>query len=74
MRTISGFTLRRGKKVVGVSVINTRTKDMVLTDQNGRYSIVANKKDKIHFKKEGYKTMVLTLDNRLTENVIMKPE
>ncbi|MEM1260144.1 MAG: carboxypeptidase-like regulatory domain-containing protein, partial [Bacteroidota bacterium] len=37
IRTISGFALRRGRMVEGVEVTNTRTKETVFTDYNGRY-------------------------------------
>lgn len=74
LRTISGFALRKGKMVSGVEVTNTRTNESVFTDQSGRYVIAADKKDKIHFKKEGYKIMVLTVGDKPTANIIMKGE
>lgn len=72
LRTISGFALRKGKMVSGVEVINTRTNESVFTDKSGRYVIPAEKKDKIHFKKKGYKIMVLTVGDKPTANVVMK--
>lgn len=72
-RTISGFALRKGKMVSGVEVTNTRTKETIFTDENGRYVITADKKDEILFKKEGYKVMVLTVGDKPTANIIMKP-
>lgn len=72
IRTISGFALRRGRMVMGVQVTNTRTKETVFTDENGRYVIAADKKDEILFKKEGYKLMVLTVGEKPTANIIMK--
>ena len=72
IRTISGFTLRKGRMVSGVEVTNTRTKETVFTDENGRYVIAANKRDEVIFKKEGYKMMVLTVGDKPTANVIMK--
>ena len=74
IRTISGFTLRKGRMIEGVEVINTRTKETVFTDENGRYTIAADKKDKITFKKEGFKLMVLTVGEKPTANIIMKGE
>lgn len=74
MRTISGFALRKGRMVSGVEVTNTRTKETVFTDENGRYTIPADKKDEILFKKEGYKLMVLTVGDKPTANIIMKGE
>ncbi len=74
IRTISGFTLRKGRMVAGVEVINTRTKETVFTDENGRYVIAADKKDEILFQKEGYKMMVLTVGDKPTANIIMKGE
>ena len=39
--------------VAGVAVTNTRTKETVFTDNSGRYTIAADKKDEILFKKDG---------------------
>lgn len=74
VRTISGFALRKGRMVAGVEVTNTRTKETVFTDDNGRYVIAADKRDEILFKKEGYKLMVLTVGDKPTANIIMKGE
>lgn len=74
IRTISGFALRKGRMVEGVEVTNTRTKETVFTDDNGRYVIAADRRDEITFKKEGYKLMVLTVGDRPTANIIMKGE
>jgi hypothetical protein len=73
-RTISGFALRKGRMVAGVEVTNSRTKEKVYTDENGRYTIAADKKDEILFKKEGYQLMVLTVGDKPTANIIMKGE
>ena len=74
IRTISGFTLQKGRMVEGVEVTNVRTKETVFTDGNGRYTIAADKRDEITFKKEGYKLMVLTVGDKPTANIIMKGE
>ena len=74
VRTISGFALRRGRMVPGVEVTNNRTKETVFTDENGRYTIAADKKDEIFFRKEGYKVMILTVGDKPTANIIMKGE
>jgi len=74
IRTISGFALRKGRMVTGVEVTNNRTKETVFTDENGRYTIAADKKDEIFFRKEGYKVMVLTVGDKPTANIIMKGE
>ena len=71
-RTISGFALRKGKMVSGVEVTNKRTNEIVYTDENGRYSIGADKNDKIYFSKNGYQIMVLTVGDKPTANIIMK--
>jgi len=73
-RMISGFTLRKGRMITGVKVINGRTKEIVFTDENGRYSIAADKKDEILFKKDGYRPMVLTVGDKPTANIIMKTD
>ncbi|RNC90202.1 MAG: hypothetical protein ED555_12340 [Allomuricauda sp.] len=72
LRTISGFALRRGKMVAGVEVTNSRTKETVFTDDSGRYTIAADKNDKIYFSKDGYQVMILTVGDKLTANIIMK--
>jgi len=74
IRMISGFTLRKGRMITGVKVINGRTKEIVFTDENGRYSIAADKKDEILFKKDGYRPMVLTVGDKPTANIIMKTD
>lgn len=73
IRTISGFALRKGRMVAGVEVTNNRTKETVITDSHGRYTIVADKNDEIYFSKKGYKVMVLTVGDKPTANIIMKP-
>jgi len=65
--------LIKGRMVSGVQVTNNRTKEMVETNDKGRYIIAANKKDEIYFQKEGYKTMVLTVGDKSTANIILKP-
>lgn len=72
IRTLSGYTLRNGKMIAGVEVTNSRTKEIIFTDDSGRYLIAANKRDEIFFKKDGFKVMVLTVGEKPTQNVIMK--
>ena len=74
IRTISGFTLRKGRMLAGVQVTNLRTKESVITDKSGRYVIAANKRDQITFKKKGYQLMLLTVGDKPTANIIMKGE
>jgi hypothetical protein len=71
-RTISGFTLNKGRMISGVEVINNRTNEQVFTDEKGRYTIAAKKKDRVVFKKSGFKTIWLTVDNELTKNIVLK--
>ncbi len=73
-RTISGFAILKGRMVQGVEVLNSRTKEIVITDANGRYTIPANKNDILQFRKPGYKIMALKVSDKPTANVIMKPE
>lgn len=73
-RTVSGFTIRKGKMVVGVEVRNRRTKEIVYTNNKGRYAIGAKKNDDIMFSKEGFKTMILKVSDKSTENIKMKEE
>ena len=74
VRTISGFALRKGRMIAGVEVMNSRTKQTVYTDNGGRYTIEADKNDEIYFKKEGFQVMVLTVGDKPTANIIMKPK
>ena len=74
VRTISGFTLNKGRMIPGVEVINTRTKEIVFTDSKGRYLIAADKNDRILFKKVGHQQMILTVGDKPTANIIMKTE
>ncbi|BFP42911.1 hypothetical protein FGF1_37560 [Flavobacteriaceae bacterium GF1] len=72
IRTISGFTLMGGRMVQGVEVTNKRTKETVVTDDKGRYTIAANTNDEIFFRKEGYQVMVLKVGDKPTANIMMK--
>lgn len=72
LKTISGFTISKGRMVYGVEVFNNRTKESVFSDEKGRYIIVANKKDQIFFRKEGFKSLALTVGEKPTVNIIMK--
>ncbi len=73
-QTISGFAILKGRMVEGVEVTNNRTQETVITDENGRYSIPADKNDILQFRKKGYKVMALKVSDKPTANVIMKPE
>ena len=71
-RTLSGFTIERGRMLSNVQVLNQRTKDQVMTDEKGRYTIEVRKNDLLRFSKEGYKTLQLQVADKLTANIIMK--
>ena len=73
-QTISGFAILKGRMVSGVAVTNSRTKETVTTDENGRYSIPANKNDILQFRKKGYKVLALKVSDKPTANIILKPE
>ena len=72
--TLSGFAIFRGKMIADVMVQNERTKEIVETDESGRYVIEAEKKDIILFSKKGYKTMFLRVSDDQFANAILKLE
>ncbi|MFD0797395.1 carboxypeptidase-like regulatory domain-containing protein [Maribacter chungangensis] len=72
--TLSGFAIFRGKMIANVTVQNQRTKETVQTDESGRYSIEADKKDIILFTKSGYKKMIMEVQNQKFANAILKLE
>ncbi|WP_343486505.1 carboxypeptidase-like regulatory domain-containing protein [Allomuricauda sp. d1] len=73
-QTISGFAIHQGRMIANVKVMNNRSKDEVLTDQNGRYRIPIDDGDVLTFSKEGYAPVNLRIGDKPTLNVIMKPE
>ncbi|MEX0275115.1 MAG: carboxypeptidase-like regulatory domain-containing protein [Flavobacteriaceae bacterium] len=72
LRTVSGFAIMKGHMVSKVEVRNNRTKEIVWTDEKGRYRIAANKGDLLLFSKEGLKTMAVKVTHKPTANVVMK--
>ena len=71
-RMLSGYAIFRGKMISDVSVLNTRTRETVQTDESGRYEIHAEKGDIILFNKTGYKEMFLQVGTDQFANAIMK--
>ena len=71
-RTVSGFTISKGKMIDNVKVLNQRTKEEVLTDEKGKYVIPAKKNDILGFSKEGYKSIYIKVTDKPTQNIIMK--
>ena len=72
LRMLSGFAIYNGSMVEGVIVKNQRTRETTKTDNTGRYVIHADKKDIIMFSKEGYKKMVLEVNDQKFANALMK--
>ena len=72
-RTVSGFVILRGRMISEVQVVNNRTKELVLTDEKGRYRIPIRNNDILTFSKDGLKTKHLQIKDKLTVNVIMEP-
>ena len=71
-RMLSGYAIFRGKMISDVSVLNTRTRETVKTDETGRYIIHAEKGDLILFNKTGFKEMFLQVGTEQFSNAIMK--
>jgi hypothetical protein len=72
--TLSGFAIFRGKMIAGVTVQNERTKEIVQTDEAGRYIIEAEKRDILFFTKKGYQKMFLEVRDEKFANAIMRLE
>ncbi|AKA36192.1 hypothetical protein VC82_2630 [Flagellimonas lutaonensis] len=72
-QTVSGFVIFRGKMISEVQVVNNRTKELVLTDEKGRYRIPIRNNDILTFSKDGLKTKHLQIKDKFTVNVIMEP-
>lgn len=71
---VSGFVIHSGRMISGVEIVNMRTKEVVETDINGRYTIHAKEKDIITFSSDGYKNEQYRVGKKNTLNVILKTD
>ncbi len=71
-RTLSGFVIMKGKMISSVNVFNNTTKKKVVSDENGRYSIAADKGHILTFSKDGLKDFSFRVTEKLTQNAVMK--
>jgi hypothetical protein len=71
-RKISGFTIFSGRMLPEVTVLNNRTKETVTSNEEGRYSIHADKKDVLFFSKKGYKRLFVEIDKKDFVNIPMQ--
>ncbi len=62
----------RGKMATGVKVFNGRTKESVMSNENGRYTIPVKKDDILIFSKEGLQDFGLKVTDKITQNALMK--
>ncbi|WP_350286032.1 hypothetical protein [uncultured Croceitalea sp.] len=56
----------------GVKVFNGRTKESVMSNENGRYTIPVKKDDILIFSKEGLQDFGLKVTDKITQNALMK--
>lgn len=70
--TVSGYAIVNGIMLSDVQVRNSRTKELAVTDEKGRYAIPAKKNDVLIFSKKGYKKMFLEVGEQNFANAIMK--
>ncbi len=63
-----------GMELIGVTVLNTKTKQGTITDFDGKYSIKGSKGDILEFGYLGFKTKSITLSSKTTENVELEVE
>lgn len=73
-RKISGFTIFSGRMLPDVTVLNNRTKESVISNEEGRYSIHADKKDVLFFSKKGYKRLFVEINKKDFVNIPMQLE
>ncbi|RRQ48783.1 hypothetical protein DZC72_14020 [Maribacter algicola] len=72
LRMLSGFAIHNGSMLADVTVKNQRTRETTRTDNAGRFSIHAEKKDILMFSKQGYKKMVLEVGDQHFANALMR--
>ena len=73
-RKISGFTIFSGSMLPEVTILNKRTKETAVSNNDGRYSIHADKKDILLFSKKGYKNLSVEIDKKDFVNVPIRLE
>jgi hypothetical protein len=71
-RIISGFAIFGGKMIPGVAVLNKRTKEIVLTDASGKYTIHADDSDILYFTKPGYEKVLIKIGDQQFANANMQ--
>ena len=69
---VSGFSIHRGQMITDVGIRNLRTKEVVYTDDKGRYSIHAARKDVLCFEKPGYESRCYEIGKKPTLNAQLK--
>nr|WP_299345824.1 carboxypeptidase-like regulatory domain-containing protein [Allomuricauda sp.] len=72
MARVFGFVIDRGRMLSGVSVMNLRTKEEVVTNENGRYLIHAKEKDILSFSINGYEKNHYRVGKKSTLNANLK--
>ncbi|MEO0573170.1 MAG: carboxypeptidase-like regulatory domain-containing protein [Bacteroidota bacterium] len=71
-RTVSGFAIANSTMVSDVLVRNLRTREVVYTNEKGRYSIGARKGDILSFQKDGFQAFSQMVKNELTINALLR--
>lgn len=64
-----------GDPLIGVNILVMGTSNGTVTDKDGHYSLtVSSQHDKLRFSYIGFKTKVVSIDERTTINVALKPQ
>ncbi|MEM8847653.1 MAG: carboxypeptidase-like regulatory domain-containing protein [Bacteroidota bacterium] len=71
MERIYGFVINNGIMLSEVRITNSRTKESVMTNENGTYSIYGKSSDVICFEKPNYKTRCIKAKRNVSLNVQM---
>lgn len=62
----------QGEPLPGVTVLIDKTTQGVITDLDGKYEIVVEPTDKLHFSFVGMSDVIVQVDNQSTINIVMK--
>ncbi|NNM18699.1 MAG: carboxypeptidase-like regulatory domain-containing protein [Croceitalea sp.] len=71
-RTVSGFVIHKGRMLSNVMIVNQRTKEIVTSNEKGRYTIPVKKNDILLFSKKGYNDASLKIGDKPTANALMQ--
>ena len=73
-RYVSGFVLDMGRPLSNVKVSNTQSKEVTVTDENGKYRILAKTDDVLHYTRAGFTERYKRVEEKPTVNVSLVRE